>query len=230
MLDTVLFELEGVIADTAEARRDAVLSSLRVEGVQLTDDEYRSTCAGLTFEDAVRAALRVREGQRDETIVAITALRAERAFRAFLGKGMTLTEGSRETIERLHASVRLGLVTRVGRAETQLILSLAQLEHAFSVVVAQEDTPLPKPAPEPYRIAMARLERLRPLVQGRVVVAVEDGLAGIRAARSAGLTCVVVGDVPAHVALEANGLLSTLKGTTAETLLSVSVSNNERIS
>lgn len=228
MLDTVLLELEGVIADTGEARRDAILASLRADGVQLPTEQYRDLCAGLSFEDAMRAAFRNAGSERDETAIAIAAHRAERAYRAYIGKGLTLVEGARETLERLHESVRLGLVTRSPRNDAMFVLSLARVEHLFTCVVAAEDAP-PKPSPEPYRLALARMQRARARVVRGTVVAVEDGLPGIQSARAAGLATVVVGDVPAHVALEADGYVASIAGLTADALLSLVAPRNEPI-
>jgi len=228
MLDTVLLELEGVIADTGETRRDAIFAALHADGVQVAESEYRDLCAGLSFEDAVRAAFRGVGRGRDETAIALTAHRAERAYRAYIGKGLTLVEGARETLERLHDSVRLALVTRAPRNDAMFVLSLARVEHLFTCVVAAEDAPS-KPSPEPYKLALNRLQRARARVVRGTVVAVEDGLPGIRSARAAGLSTVVVGDVPVHVAVEADGFVPSIAGLTAESLLSLVAPRNEPI-
>ena len=228
MLDTVLLELEGVIADTGETRRDAIFAALRADGVQLPENEYRDLCAGLSFDEAVRAAFRGVGRGRDETAIALAAHRAERAYRAYIGKGLTLVEGARETLERLHDSVRLALVTRSPRNDAMFVLSLARVEHLFTCVVAAEDAP-PKPSPEPYKLALNRLQRARARVVRGTVVAVEDSLPGVRSARAAGLATVVVGDVPAHVAVEADGFVPSIAGLTAESLLSLVAPRNEPI-
>jgi HAD superfamily hydrolase (TIGR01509 family) len=228
MLDTVLLELEGVIADTGEARRDAIFAALRADGVQVLESEYRDLCAGLAFDEAMRAAFRGVGRGRDETAIALAAHRAERAYRAYIGKGLTLVDGARETLERLHDSVRLALVTRAPRNDAMFVLSLARVEHLFTCVVAAEDAP-PKPSPEPYRLALARLQRARARVVRGTLVAIEDGLPGIQSARAAGLATVVVGEVPAHVALEADGYVASIAGMTADSLLSLVAPRNEPI-
>jgi beta-phosphoglucomutase-like phosphatase (HAD superfamily) len=62
-----------------------------------------------------------------------------------------------------------------------------------------------------------------------MVVALEDGLPGIQSARAAGIICVVVGDVPAHVALEADGFLPALARLTPESLHAVAARRAEPI-
>ncbi|HSA57897.1 MAG TPA: HAD family phosphatase [Gemmatimonadaceae bacterium] len=229
MLDTVLFELEGVLADTATARREALLASLRTNGVELTAQEYHETCAGLDLEAAARAAHRLRARPLDDTGAALCARRADDLYRASLGKGLVLVEGAREALERLHAVTRLGLVTRASRAEAGFVLSLARLEPLFTCVVAAEDARAAKPSPEPYRVALQRLRRRASPGRGGTIVAVEDGLPGIRAARAAGIPCVVVGDVPAHVALEADGYLPAITGLTPAGLLAIAAPRSEPI-
>ena len=108
------------------------------------------------------------------------------------------------------------------------VLSLARVEHLFTCVVAAEDAS-PKPSPEPYRLALSRLQRARARVVRGTAVAVEDGLPGVRSARSAGLATVVVGEVPAHVAIEADGYVTSIAGLTADALLSLVAPRNEPI-
>lgn len=218
MLDTVLFELEGVLADTASVRRDALLTSLRAGGIELSAREYHERCAGLPTEEAVRAAYALRAVAFDETDVSLAVRRAEDRYRASLGKGLVLMPGVREMLERLHDVARLGIVTRAGRAEAEFVLTLARLEPLFTVVVAAEDSRAAKPSPEPYRVALERLHRRVPAGRTGMILAVEDSLPGIRSARAAGLACVVVGQVPAHVALEADAYVASVAALTPPAL------------
>lgn len=229
MLDSVLFEFDGVLADTGDARRDALLSTLRAEGIELSEGEYRETCAGLTIDDAVRSAFAFRGRSVSDSALSLTALCAERAYRAYLGKGVTLADGAREVIDRFLPAARLGIVTRTARREIDFILSLARLEHAFTCIVASEDAFPGKPSPAPYRAALERLERRRRVPAGAHVVALEDCLSGIRAARGAGLDCVAVGDLPAHVAMEADACIASIAGLTPERLLALLTRSGEPI-
>lgn len=228
MIDAVLFEFDGVLADTTTARGDALRSTLREDGILLSADEYREQCAGRSFAEAVRAALELRGISLDETGVDLLVLRAERAYGAVVGKGVTLAEGVPEVVERLAGSVRLGIVTRASRRDLDLVLGLAGLDHAFSCLVTGEDSTSGKPSPAPYRTALDRLSRLRPTAAA-ACVALEDTLVGIRSARAAGLRAVAVGALPAHVAMEADGLLPRLAGLTLPALEKLVARDGERI-
>ena len=213
MLQAVLVELEGVIADTRSARRSALKASLAAEDVALSDAEYEQTCVALPVRAAVRAALALRGIRDDETRVDLATLRAERHFASNLESGVSLVPGAISLIESFHGQTRLGIVSRARRREIEPIVVLAGIDHAFEFIIADDDPFPPKPAPACYAGALDRLGRRRS-VDRKHVVALEDGTAGIRAAKAAGLRCGVVGSIPVHLAMDADALLPTLVGQT----------------
>ena len=217
MIDAVLFEFEGVIADTSATRRRALLETLREDGVALSESEYVEHCAGLPVRASLRAALALRNFPRDETSVELLAMRTERRFAGLIGNGLSLVDGVGALIESLQGQTRLGIVSRASRADIDTTLALAQLDYAFEFIITGDDTYPPKPSPAPYVGALDRLTRRRG-VKTAHVVALEDGVAGIRAAKAAGLRCAVVGALPVHLAVAADALIPSLIGQRAATL------------
>ena len=214
----VLMELEGVIVETYEARRTALLRALADDGISITALDYDDVAHGLPVRGAVRAAIAAAGEFMDDTGMELVALRAERYFADLLAGGMMLTDGAREALAALHAVARLGLVTRAARREIEPMLDAAETSFLFECVVTADDVPdRPKPDPASYLSAVGRLERRRP-ISARETIALEDARAGIRSARGAGLRCVAVGSVPAFRALDADGYLPTLRGATLESL------------
>ncbi|HTK53744.1 MAG TPA: HAD family phosphatase [Gemmatimonadaceae bacterium] len=217
MIDAVLFEFEGVIADTSATRRRALLETFREDGVALSELEYVEHSAGMPVRASVRAALALRNFPHDETSVELLAMRTERRFADLVGTGLSLVDGAGDLIESLQGQARLGIVSRASRADIDTTLALAQLDHAFEFIIADDDTYPPKPSPAPYLGALDRLTRRRS-VKTTHVVALEDGVAGIRSAKSAGLRCAVVGSLPVHLAVRADALIPSLIGQRAATI------------
>ncbi len=211
MIDAVLFEFEGVIADTSVARRRALLDTLREDGVGLSESEYAEHCAGMPVHASVRAAFALRRVARDDTSIELVALRTERRFAGMVDTGLSLVDGADELIESLQGQTRLGIVSRAARSEIDATLALAHLDHAFEFIITGDDVFQPKPSPAPYLGALERLTRRR-AVTAKNVVALEDGAAGIRSAKAAGLRCAVVGSLPVHLALDADALIPSLVG------------------
>lgn len=204
MVDVVLFELEGVVFDTREIREASVRESMAALG--LRDDS-----------------------EVDDVLADLVALRAARAFSTHIAtRGLEMPPGARALIEAAAATARLGVVTRAGRTEAEAMIRLAGLENAFTVTVCADDALAAKPSAAGYNLALDRLGRQRPVAQG-AVLALEDGTPGIRAARAAGARCIVVGAVPAHVAIEADAFVDSLEGHTLASLDRLSRPGVERV-
>lgn len=208
MLDAVLLEWDGVLADTGGARRDAMLRALADEGVGVTAAAYDACCAGLDAPSA--AAALARAGRYDPTLTDLVALRASRAFVERLGHGLTLMPGAAELVSASEHRVRLAIVTHATRAETDAVLAMAGLQDSIAVVVTADDVRAPLARSARYALALTHLSRRRPTPAARVAALVGTADA-IRDARAAGVRTLAVG-APAHVALEADGAVDTLVG------------------
>src|SRR5687768_2851791 len=119
MIQAVLFEFEGVIADTHTARRAALLDILEEDGVSISDEEYAEQCAGLPVRSAVRAAFSLRDVAADDTRIDLGAARAERKFSALVEGGLSLAVGVRASIESMQGQTRLGIVSRAARRDIE---------------------------------------------------------------------------------------------------------------
>jgi beta-phosphoglucomutase-like phosphatase (HAD superfamily) len=222
MVDAMLLEWEGVLADTGAARREALLRALADEGVSLNAVTYDACCDGLDVHGAAVAAL-ASAGVHDATLAELVALRAGRAFVERLGQGFTLQPGAAQFIASAAHASRVAIVTRAARAETEIALRLSGLESAIACVVTAEDVLVAPPAPELYDRALAHLARRRAAAPERVVAVVQVS-AAVCAARDAGVRTLAVG-APAHVAIDADVAVPGLAGVTLDavtTLLGVS--------
>ena len=227
MFHAVLFEIEGVLADTRHFRQRALQETLAHDGIRLPDSHYESY-ADLPVRAAVAAAFQAAAREVDDITIELGTLRAERRFAEQLALGFSMSEGARELVAHLAGRVRLGVVTRATRREAATLLSLAGMEYAFECVISAEDALESKPAAAPYEQALRTMSRLRSLSPASTL-ALEDGPIGIRAARAAGLRCLAVGALPAHRAMQAEGLLPTLRGHTLASLEGVVLRPEERI-
>lgn len=209
MPDAVVLDWEGVLTDTASARRDALLRALSEEGVCLNAEAYAMQCDGQPLHNAVSNALAYL-GRTDATLAGLVALRATRAFAERLGKGFVLLPGAREFVEQVQLASRLGVVTCATRSETEFVLRLAGLDGAVSVIVSADDRLELPPSPAMYERALQQLAHRRPLRRDRVV-AIAPASCALRAARAVGVRTLALG-APAHVAVDADGAVDAING------------------
>lgn len=201
MVDAVLLEWEGVLAETRPARRDALRRALSAEGVAHTLSDDDEQLRGLGVRAAVRVVLR-HMGSSDATLAELLELRARREFAAWLARGLVLAPAAAAFVEHVQARTRLVLVSRASRDECDTMLRQSRLEPAFSAVVCADDTVDDAPSAALYRLALSRVARWRAAVPAGSV-AIVDGGPCIRAAREAGVRVVCVG-APAHEAVDAD--------------------------
>jgi beta-phosphoglucomutase-like phosphatase (HAD superfamily) len=210
----IFFEFDDVLAETRAPRLVALRNALAVEGVGFSDEVFDSTCAGLSFAAAARAAIRVANVSgraSDETTVELAALRAARSFGELVARGLPLAPGAAAFVRAAAGIARLGIVTRAPRRDVDLILSFSDLTDSFECVVAAEDYNGQEPASDPYDIGVGRMARGQAVTIGDGIALVAS-LNAVAAARAARLHPIVVGMVSPSLAFAGDGYLTSLDG------------------
>jgi beta-phosphoglucomutase len=191
-LRAVVFDFDGVIANSEPLHYRAFRDVLADGGVPLTERDYYSRYLGFNDFGAFQAIGADRNvewsaGQID-TFVARKAERMEALERDH----SVLFPGAAAAVRRLADRCPLAISSGALRAEILRVLEREGLSDAFAVLVASEDTPVSKPAPDPYRLAVKRLSELVAGLTARDCVAIEDSLWGLESARTAGLVTIAV--------------------------------------
>ena len=124
-------------------------------------------------------------------------------------EGAPEIDGAVAAVRRLRASFRLGLASSAHPAVIAAALAATGLADAFAVVVSSDEVAEGKPAPDVYLEAARRLA-----VAPAACLVIEDSLNGVRAARAAGMTVVLVPNVavppPTEAYAEADLVLNRL--------------------
>lgn len=189
MIKAIVFDFDGVLADSEPLHFRAYQTVLWKLGITFARDEYYSNYLGYD-DEGVFAQLLERHGLRVDS-EGIQALIEEKTgvFDATMEEnirsGGILYPGAAACVELMASRYPLGIASGALRHEIEAILRGARLHQHFRFIVASGETPEGKPAPDPYRRAVA-LHGLAPAE----CIAIEDSRWGIESAKSAGLACV----------------------------------------
>jgi beta-phosphoglucomutase-like phosphatase (HAD superfamily) len=206
------FEVEGLLIETAPARRAALATALAADGLTFDDATWEEVRA-LGVEPAIIAARQRLGAPDDPTAVTVATLRAEAHFADRIARGITLAPALLPTLERLAAVARLAIVSRAARREIDALLERAGCAGLFRPILGADD--LTQGLPAAWTRVMAQMQtrfpgqRLQPSV-------VSDALETIREGRRAGLGTILIGAIPAHEAIEADAWLESLADLTPD--------------
>ena len=185
MIKAIVFDFDGVLADSEPLHLRAYQKVLSRFGVTLTREDYYTRYLGYDDEGVFTRLAAERGMPLDESQLETLIADKAAVFDAAIGSEEILYPGAAACITRMAARYPLGIASGALRHEIEAILRHRQLLQHFRFIVGSGDTPESKPAPDPYRRAV-ELHGLAP----EECVAIEDSHWGIVSAKSAGLTCV----------------------------------------
>ena len=192
-LQAIVFDFDGVIADSEMLHLRAYQHVLAGEGVSISSEEYFDRYLG--YDDVgVFKALTKDKGLAldDERMQQLIARKGER-YESLAAAGDMLFPGAADFIRHAAAVVPIAIASGALTHEIEEVLERANLRSLFPIIVGADQTERSKPDPQPYQTAFARLRALagRDLQPWRSV-AIEDSKWGLVSARGADLRCVAV--------------------------------------
>ena len=191
-LQGIVFDFDGVIANSEPLHLQAFQQALSEEGIELTRDEYFSHYLG--FDDVGLIAQLARDRGIEMNARRATALVAAKGVKLqqLMAADGILFPGAAAFIRAAAAEVPIAIASGALRHEIDEILEAAGLSSLFHAIVASGDTPESKPSPAPYRLAFTHLQAGAGPLDPQRCVAIEDSRWGLESARGAGLRCVAV--------------------------------------
>ncbi|MFH2020379.1 MAG: HAD family phosphatase [archaeon] len=210
-MKAVLFDMDGVIADTEPQHFEAARLVLQDFGFDL-DETKLIEYIGLSEEDVWKKVLLnfplhlpFKEFERKRRL----------KFRQLVERTLQPNVGLYELlIDLKNNHIMIALVTSSGKEIAELILDKLSISSFFSVIVTADDVTRKKPHTEPYRKALQLLS-----IDANEAVAVEDSAYGIISAKNSGITAVGIKTNHGEEILDnADKIISTLKDLNFENL------------
>jgi beta-phosphoglucomutase family hydrolase len=214
MVKAVIWDMDGVIADTALYHLEAWHEVFQKRGVSFTEDDFRRNF-----------------GQRNDTIIRnilgaglppseidIIAGEKEENFRQRVRQKIKPLPGAIELIELLKEHFfSMALASSAPIENIRLIIRSLDINNCFHAIVSGREVKEGKPSPQGFLLAAKKLG-----VAPENCIVVEDAVAGVTAAKRAGMHCLAVTNTHPRVSLKEADLI-------VDTLEAVSVSDLERL-
>ncbi len=208
MIRAVVFDFDGVIANSEPLHFRAYRDVLADKGIALTEASYYELYLG--YDDiGAFTAIAADSGTAftDDEMAVLVARKAVR-LEELEKSGSVLFAGARDAIIRMAEAFPIAVASGALKAEILRVLEHEQLRSHFQFVVSAEDTPASKPDPAPYLLAAEKLRVALPDLQTHECVAIEDSKWGLVSARAAGMR--TVGITQTYPASELVGVADTV--------------------
>ncbi len=201
-LKAILFDFNGVIVNDEPLHQELMVELLLQENLSVTTTELQSICLGRSDRACFQDLLTRRGRVVDSDYLASLMQQKSAAYQQRLAtlpepplfadfpalvQSLRVPAGDRPP-------VKLAIVSGAQRSDIDFVLTQAQLQDDFDVIVSADDVQCSKPDPEGYELAIARLNQAFPALQLTPgdCLAIEDSRPGIEAAKRAQIPVVGV--------------------------------------
>jgi HAD superfamily hydrolase (TIGR01509 family) len=205
----VIWDLDGVLADTGEAHFRSWARALSSQGIPF-DHSLFDRVFGMNNEDTLTELLGRPPTQEELEGI---AERKEELFREHAGELVRPMHGAIRLLDELaQAGWVQGVASSAPRENINLLVDTFNIRHHFAAILSGDGLPAGKPDPSLF-LQAARVLHLPP---ERCVV-VEDAPAGVEAARRAGMPCIAVATTRPRETLGSGPVFDDLQAVTEET-------------
>ncbi|HSO75401.1 MAG TPA: HAD family phosphatase [Blastocatellia bacterium] len=213
MLRAIIFDCDGVIADTEPLHFAALQAVLAEEGISLNKELYYREYLALDDRGCFIKAFS--DHTAPLTIEKLSELIARKAaaVEPVMNAQLRLFPGAADLI--LTASRRFALAVASGALtrEVELIARTAGVRECFKAIVGAEDVTRSKPHPDPFVEALKRINAgATSQIAPAECLVIEDSFFGVQAAHAAGMRCLAVtNSYPREMLAGADLVVATLE-------------------
>lgn len=194
MLKAVIFDFDGVIADSEPLHYRAFKETVSRYGVDLTEERYYAEYLGYTDIECTQAISADFDLGLDEADIDRLMQEKTELFEHLVQAESTIIDGVCEFVGMLKQNgLRLAVCSGALLGDVELMLEGTDLADLFEIIVAADHVHKGKPDPEGFLLALQRLneagsEQIGP---GDCVV-IEDSPWGLKAAAAARMRTIAV--------------------------------------
>jgi len=180
----VIWDMDGVIVDTAPYHEEAWRETFRKRGIEFTDEDFRRSF-GQRNDTIISGVL----GQTPfQEVIDAIADEKEAGFRRKIHRHIAPLPGVIELLKALAAAGFLqALASSAPLPNVRLIMKDLGIEGYFGGMVTEKDVTEGKPSPQGFLLAARRLG-----VNPGDCIVIEDAVVGVAAAKRAGMGCLAV--------------------------------------
>jgi len=218
-LQALIFDFDGVIANTEPLHFAGLRQTLREIGIDLSEGEYYADYLGYDDRGCFIAALTANHRPIDPAVIVQLMKRKAVAYLESVKHHQVIFPGIPEFVRGAARDYPLAIASGALRHEIEYILEEAGLRKEFLHITSAEDVTKGKPDPQPFLLTWKALQQHNSGLTTSSCLVIEDSLPGIQGAKAAGMKVLAVTNTHTVQGLhEAHAITHSLKDTSIEEL------------
>ncbi len=196
--------MDGVIADTAPYHLKAWQEVLQKRGTNFTEEDFRHNF-GCRNDTIIRNVLGKAVSQDEIDTI---GKEKEESFRRRIRQNLKPLPGAIKLIKSLtERGFKLALASSAPIENIQLLITGLGINDYFQTIISGMDVTKGKPSPQVFLLAAQRLG-----IEPKNCLVIEDAVAGVSAAKKAGMRCLAITNTRPRISLtEADLIIDTLE-------------------
>ncbi len=194
MLKAIIFDCDGVIADSEHLHFSLFQKVLADEGIPLAQEEYVNKYLAMDDRGCFEAVYKAHGKQMTDEKRARLIAKKTALYQKTAAQNLVILPGVVEFVMAVSQKYPVAMASGALKEEVLLMIEAAGIRQYFDVVVAAEDVKNGKPAPDAYLKALEELNRKHPTknIHPSECLVVEDSKHGMISAQTAGMKVVAV--------------------------------------
>ena len=193
MIRAIIFDFDGVITDSEPVHLKMFQKVLSEMGITLNAKEYYEVYLGMDDKGCFTTILKSNGIGTAPQLIQSLIQKKTNYLMEYIKNDLFIYPGVVELVGSAKKDYLLAIASGALRHEIEFVLESAGIRSAFNVLVSAEDVSEGKPNPECFNTALERLNKISgERIKKDECLVIEDSIAGIEAAKSAGMLCVAV--------------------------------------
>ena len=190
---SIFFDFNGVICDDENIHFEIFQELLMVEGLAITREEYFQDLIGLDDRACIREVYRRYKTKLDSKKMDYIIQKKNQIYHKKIVSDLVVFPGAINTVKKIYNKIPLAIISGALRNEIVLVLNKMDIFNCFEFIIAAEDIQNSKPDPEGYLLALSKMRNsLQTDIKANECLVIEDTVAGVEAAKNAGMVCLAV--------------------------------------
>ncbi len=192
MIKAIIFDFDGVIADTEPLHYRAAAAVLDAHGIHVSEADFYERLMGLSDNDFFRKVLSEAGRSFDDALIRELLDEKNARYEAVMYRELEPLPGVDDFVYEAHQRGPTAVCSGARRLEIVGLLRQFGFDDWIKTIISIDEARLSKPDPTGYRMTLKALRAMSPSLTAGQCLVIEDSLHGIAAGKAAGMPVLAV--------------------------------------